>query len=501
MKKILLMLAAAMFIAVACDSLGGFGNQTGEGTTENPDDPDDPDNPGGNIDDTTPLTPEENREKLEQIGLKAISMASPDKQVDLLHVIDEFYKLVDQYPFEFIYEMEDPSYRKISPVDPISALLSPVRAFCESGSPYMLSKAVIEDSYFYEAPRAYGIYEFDGTGKEWKRKDSDDRLSFIFPYDGQTVEAVVSASGQEYSYEFDDEYSYSDEYYDGNGNWVSEEEHYIDHITITVPAHIEASVKLGGRDLLAIEVDGEYNVGNGPVKQTFSLTAGSYDVDMNLEITDSRVSQAFSFDIDGTRLLSTEVSGEGSHLCDVDYYQDNVQNMFEGAEAHVSVLDLNVDARCTDISTFVNDYLEMDEAAYDWDDPDVLESEDKLPPTWATEDYVNDLCDMINSTFTVEASYGSAEPFADFIAKPMFSNEIYYYDRYYYESEWGDGYQTGQSGECSGYETTYVIKFKNDGAEYEIVNFFNETDYASVVDAAEDLADRYEFYLNYMFNN
>ena len=157
MKKILLMLAAAMFIAVACDSLGGFGNQTGGGTTENPDDPDDPDNPGGNIDDTTPLTPEENREKLEQIGLKAISMASPDKQVDLLHVIDEFYKLVDQYPFEFIYEMEDPSYRKISPVDPISALLSPVRAFCESGSPYMLSKAVIEDSYFYEAPRAYGI--------------------------------------------------------------------------------------------------------------------------------------------------------------------------------------------------------------------------------------------------------------------------------------------------------------------------------------------------------
>ena len=108
---------------------------------------------------------------------------------------------------------------------------------------------------------------------------------------------------------------------------------------------------------------------------------------------------------------------------------------------------------------------------------------------------------MINSTFTVEASYGSAEPFADFIAKPMFSNEIYYYDRYYYESEWGGGYPTGQSGECSGYETTYVIKFKNDGAEYEIVNFFNETDYASVVDAAEDLADRYEFYLNYMFNN
>ena len=31
MKKILLMLAAAMFIAFACDSLGGFGNQTGGG--------------------------------------------------------------------------------------------------------------------------------------------------------------------------------------------------------------------------------------------------------------------------------------------------------------------------------------------------------------------------------------------------------------------------------------------------------------------------------------
>ena len=45
-----------------------------------------------------------------------------------------------------------------------------------------------------------------------------------------------------------------------------------------------------------------------------------------------------------------------------------------------------------------------------------------------------------------------------------------------------------------------IIKFKDDGAEYEVVDFFNENDYASVVDAAESLADRYEYYLNYMFN-
>lgn len=488
-------MAAAVFMAVACDdSMMGGGSNNGK-------DDNDPDSPG-NVDDTTPLTPEENRAKLEQIGLDAINMATPDKQVDLLKAIDKFYEYTNEYYLDFRGDFEDSgsSYRRINPIQPVDALMKAAKAFASTGNPYILSKAVIEDSYIYEASRVYGIYEF--TGSEWEYTASDSELTFIFPCEGKEIKATVSGSGKEYSYSFEDEYyNRYNGHYDENGNWVGDSDHYIDHITITVPARIEASITSDSESLLSLEVEGEYNEGSR-VEQTLSLVAGSYDVDMSLEVTNNKISQNLTFDIDGTRLLGTEVSASGTGLCSVDNYENNIENMFSDANVKVSVLDLNVVAQSNgNISSFISDYTDMENNAYDWeDDPSKWESDSDLPPTWASEDYITDLCDLINSNFTVTASYGSRDPFADFKAKPMYSRDLYFYDNYYKEYSYGGGYYTSEMHEFSGYEASFIIKFKDDGAEYEVVDFFNENDYASVVDAAESLADRYEYYLNYMFN-
>ena len=82
----------------------------------------------------------------------------------------------------------------------------------------------------------------------------------------------------------------------------------------------------------------------------------------------------------------------------------------------------------------------------------------------------------------------------------MYSGDIYFSDEYLYSDNSGYTYTRYEDRYISGYETSFIIKFRDDGAEYEIVDFFNEDDYASVVDAAESLAERYEYYLNYMFN-
>lgn len=483
-------MAAAVFMAVACDdSMMGGGSNNGK-------DDNDPDSPG-NVDDTTPLTPEENRAKLEQIGLDAINMATPDKQVDLLKAIDKFYEYISKYNLDFGGDFEDSgsSYRRINPIQPVDALMKAARAFANTGNPYVLSKAVIEDSYIYEASRVYGIYEFAGDG--WEYTASDSELTFVFPCEGKEITATVSGSGKEYSYSYDDEYSSG--HYE-NGNWVYDDR--VDHITITVPARIKASVTSGSEQLLSLEVEGEYNEGSR-VEQTLSFVAGSYDVDMSLEVTNNKISQNLTFDIDGTRLLGTEVSASGTGLCSVDNYENNIENMFSDANVKVSVLDLNVVAQSNgNISSFISDYTDMDDEAYNsWeDDRYEWEPESNLPPTWASEDYITRLCDLLNSNFTVTASYGRREPFADFKAKPMYSRDLYFYDNYYKEYSYGGGYYTSEMHEFSGYEASFIIKFKDDGAEYEVVDFFNENDYASVVDAAESLAERYEYYLNYMFN-
>ena len=59
-------------------------------------------------------------------------------------------------------------------------------------APYLLSKAVIEESFIFEAGRVYGIYELKGG--EWQYTESDEKLSFIFPCDGEEVVATISGS-------------------------------------------------------------------------------------------------------------------------------------------------------------------------------------------------------------------------------------------------------------------------------------------------------------------
>ena len=439
MKKIFLYCAVAVVSAVAFSSCE--------------------ETPGGENWDNTPLTPEENRSKLEEIGLQAISMASADKQAKLLGVIDQFYKLANDYELVLVDNYaDDPSYRKITPKEPVYALMKSAEAFCKSGNPYLLSKAVIEESFIFEAGRVYGIYELKGG--EWQYTESDEKLSFIFPCDGEEVVATISGSGEEYTYEHVDEWN------DWEGN------DRIDTYKITVPARIEASITSGSEELLYLEVNGEYNVGrNGHVNQT----------------------------IDGTRLLSTNVSASGTNLTDAEYYFDNAQDMFSGAEAKVSVLDLNVNATCTNISKFIGDYIRIDDEAYEWEDNPYEWEPDGVIPTWYTEEYVTELSELVNSTFSVKASYGTDDPFADFLVKPMYSNDLWFFD-HCERDEYGNIVYGGLDHNISGYEPTFIIKFLNDGAEYEIVDFFNEKDYADVIDAAESLVDRYEYYLNYMFN-
>ena len=480
MKKFLLSIvsAASVLAMASCD---GGSTGSGNGSTSNP------------------LTPEENRARLEQIGLDAVNMASPDRQIELLEAIDKFFEYISEYELDFRDDTYVPgsSYRAVNPVQPMSALMSAAQSLAETGNPYVLSRAVQEDSYIYEASRLYGIYEF--TGNAWKYTASDSELTFIYPCDGKEIRATVSGSGREYSYEYTSEWS-EPGYSTPSGDYVPGDT-YIDYYTIVIPAKVVASITSGSDPLFSLEVDGEYDEGSR-VNQTLSLVAGSYDVDMSLDVSNSNISQNMTFDIDGTRFISSAVSVSGTGLCDVDSYQENVENMFSDATVKVSVLDLNVEARSNgNISRFINDYIDMDDEAYAWDDdPAVLEPESSLPPTWASEEYIARLSELINSNLAVSASYGANEPFADFIAKPMYSRDLYFSDEYIYRDDWGNTYPRYEYRNFSGYEVSYIIKFRNDGAEFEITDFFNEDDYASVVDAAESLADRYEYYLDYLFN-
>lgn len=471
MKKTLFIVTmAAGILAVSCDSLGG-----------------------GKNDDATPLTPEENRAKLEEIGLEAINMASPDKQADLLQVIDKFAEYVGEYNLKFDYN-DDPSYRKLSPVMPVDALLKPVQAFCKTGNPYNLTKAVTEDSYVYEAGRAYGIYEF--TGKGWKYEDSADRLSFIFPCDGQEAVATVMCSGQEYRYEYQYEWSDWKGSYEGD-EFIYEEVEHREIYDITVPAKVRATVTLDGRTLLDVEINGSYEEGSA-VSQTLSLTAGGYDVAMTLDIDNSSISQKLTFNIDGTSFITSDVTAKGTGLCSVESYENNIEEMFSSAEVTATLLDLEIHAVSgSNISIFIDELQALEEKAdNNWtDNREILEPDTNMP-YWGSEKYNQEYCALINDAIAITASYSGHKPFADLKLKAMFTDNLHFSDWYYTER----GYYTTQWRTFSGYEPTAIIKFRNDGAEFDITDYFSEEQFSTVIDASETLSERYENYMRYIFS-
>ena len=81
----------------------------------------------------------------------------------------------------------------------------------------------------------------------------------------------------------------------------------------------------------------------------------------------------------------------------------------------------------------------------------------------------------------------------------MYSGDIYFSDEYLYSDSSGYTYTRYEGRYISGYETSFIIKFKDDGAEYLITDYFDEEKFSSLVDAAESLSDRYAFYMTYLF--
>ena len=456
MKKILLTtLAAAAFVAVSCDSTGG----------------------GNKGDGTTPLTPEENRAKLEDIGMQMISLASPDKQQELLEVIDTYFYYIWEPKFDFELVDNDASNYGMSASSPVSAVMQTLKQVISRNDIYSLNAMARENSAMYRADRVYGIYELKSTSSTWSRTDSDEKLEFRFPVDGETVTVTLSASGKTYYFEYEDEYTSFD---------------------VDIPEKLTASVTKGGTSLCSVSVEGEYNEGSGPVNQELTVKAGAYDLGMSINISSTRLAQSFDFNIDGQDAVSTQVTVYGKNLCDVSGIIDNVtdyNDALTSLEATISILDLNIYAACPKASDFINRMIGESDKMDEWDDPAVLQNE---TPFWSEKGYNEEFCNYLNSLMTVQASYSGAEPFADFLFKSMYREGLTYRDEYLYTSSYGS-YTMAKYVEYDGYATDFIIKFKDDGAEYLITDYFDEEKFSSVVDAAESLSDRYAFYMTYLF--
>ena len=266
---------------------------------------------------STKLTPDEHKEKLEKIGLDAIAKINASDHEDLLRTLDYFYEVVDNSNLEI---------ERDESANAVAGMLKSAAAICRKANLGGISSFASPRNDLYSAAQYYGIYTFDESRDRWIRTDSENSLEFHFENQvGDPVAIKVSASGAE---------TFVDLYEDGGTRYQA-----------NIPEHAEGTVELDGVTLLSLRSDLKVNNSNRTADITVSLTANGYEYRQEIHATPSNASTELSLTVNGERLIAANASVDGEDMTTesqindlVDGYGD-AQDMFDGATAEVNIMD------------------------------------------------------------------------------------------------------------------------------------------------------------------
>ncbi len=510
-RFISLLLIGAMM--VSCDEFGNLilpdegdkentENTGGENNGEN-----NGDNTGGNNENTgnednkpsgDPLTPEESRVKLEEVGAELTELLDPSKQAELLEVIDRFYLYSDNLVMEYDSAA---AVNAANATKAAKAYLAPMKAIANGSVKAASSLASVQETWAIGLDGALGIYAHDGA--EWIYTKSTEKLEFRFMAGGDDVVINVTPSGEKYSYKR----TYIDERYDGWDDQKEEpiyiEVEYTD--IISIPGKVKATVTKGAKTLADLEINGVYKVGGNPVSSDVKLEMGPYEVTVDADLNTTALTNKLNFAIDGKPVFNSETEVKGTFNLDPDFYMD-----FEGiANDYIydyividdlkftnEILDLKIAVTAKDSKDIETKIRNLEKTINDYESRKELEPEGIIPYS-ISQDYVSKMCAIINDAADIEASYGDSPIFAKVEMKAIYSEEVHYYDEYFGEIDYDEDGIIDEEGYDSvskyipGYEMAPVLVFEDDGASFSMAEFFNRNDFTNVIEDFDNLGELY----------
>lgn len=405
-----------------------------------------------NVSESTKLTPDEHKEKLEKIGLDAIAKVNAADHEDLLRTMDYFYEIVDNSNLEV---------ERDESATAVAGMLKAAASICKQNNLGGISHFASPQNDLYAAAQYYGIYTYDESRNRWRRTDSENSLEFHFENQvGDPVVISVSASGSE---------TFVDLYEDGGTRYQA-----------MIPEHAEGKVELDGETLFSLSSDLNVNNSNRTADISVTFVANGYEYKQEIHATPSNASTDLSLTINGDRILSANASVDGEDMTTEEQINDLVdgygdaQDLFKGATAEVHIMDdAIIRASCSNIKALVDLLDDLDES-YDWREQEEQEYNDKVAEAY-------------NKYMTAELYYTDGD---NVIATLSMQSYFEPYDYYYgYEDE-EDGY----------YDYEPVITFVSDESTFSMESYFDDVSFNDLINSAEDLADEYENYLQYLLN-
>lgn len=410
----------------------------------------DDDKKGGNGPDDTgdytdsPLTPDQNKAKLENIGKEFVAKINAEDHKVVTTSLDELYNALDGSNFEdFLPEyLQDEEDYPVNHPDFITSLSQVIKHNDANAMMDMATQAFDDE---YRVSDFQGIYTYNATTREWTQTTVQNQVEFRY---GNSVLTVVCKDIKEYT--------------------------KVDQTLIEVPAITTLTLTVDGKTVLGMEtkIALSGDMYSADIESTLTL-ADNYVWALTASAKSDKAAATFKMVVKGEELINGTAELGGTGLTDPDYIDKNGEDVFNTGKLDCQIMNVRLTGE-GDIKAIINGEDKIGEE-YPWD-ADYDEAKDKKN--------AEALRDLYNSYLKIQGFYvAEKQKFAD-LKNGLLSEDIRIYTGWDMEND-QPIYKTVKN-----WDIQPILVF-TDKSEMDFDSFFTEARFSSLISSVETLVNKY----------
>lgn len=397
----------------------------------------------------SPLTPDENKAKLETIGKEFVAKINASDHETVVKSLNNLTDAIDGSNFEELlpeYLQGDDEY--FPPIDDMypAQLLQVIKNNDANALMKLATKAVDDDEY--RVSDLEGIYTYDAKKHEWTISEAKNKVELRY-----TVEGVASVFTADFS---------------GMKDYTK-----VDGVNIEVPAKTEVSLTVDGAKVMSFVTNIELSndMYSAKINSTLSLN-DDYSWDITADVKSEKVTSTFKMTVKGEELINGSVEVNGTNMTDPDNIEKNEEDILNNGKIDFTIMNIRLQGE-GDIKAIMNGLDEIDDMD-PWDE-NFDEAKDKANAEKEMKLY--------NEKMPIAGFYvKEKQKFVD-VKMGIYSEDEKVYIGW--DQVNGSQYKTVKD-----WDVQPILVF-TDKSEMEFETFFTESRFSSLINSVETLLNKY----------
>lgn len=407
------------------------------------------DKDGDDTDDYTesPLTPDENKAKLETIGKEFVAKINASDHETVVKSLNNLTDAIDGSNFDKLLPdyLQGDDFDYVHPVNPIQ-LLQVIKNNDANALMQLATKAVDDDEY--RVSDLEGVYIYDAKNHEWKKDIAQNKVELRY-----TVEGVASVFTADFS---------------GMKDYTK-----VDGVIVEVPAKTEVSLTVDGAKVMSFVTNIELSndMYSAKINSTLSLN-DDYSWNITADVKSEKVTSTFKMTVKKEELINGSVEVNGTKMTDPDNIEKNEEDILSNGKIDFTIMNIRLQGE-GDIKAIMNGLDEIDDMD-PWDE-NFDEAKDKANAEKEMKLY--------NEKMPIAGFYvKEKQKFVD-VKMGIYSEDEKVYIGW--DQVNGSQYKTVKD-----WDVQPILVF-TDKSEMEFETFFTESRFSSLINSVETLLNKY----------